>query len=213
MKTKTYDSLKRGADICLSAVGLIATAPLQAGIAALVRATLGTPVLFRQKRPGKNGKLFTLIKFRTMREPDQERGLVSDADRLTSIGQFLRATSLDELPSLWNVLRGDMSIVGPRPLLPQYLALYTPRQATRHAVRPGLTGLAQVSGRNELDWEERLELDASYVERRSMSLDFYVLYRTVSAVLSRRGISSPGHATMPAFSGSPAPRDQRPVQE
>lgn len=201
MKTETYDRLKRATDVVASAAGLVISAPIQLGIAVLVRIRFGSPVLFRQKRPGKDAQIFTLVKFRTMRHPDPTRGLVSDADRLTKFGQFLRSTSLDELPTLWNVLRGDMSLVGPRPLLPEYIPLYTPRQALRHAVRPGITGLAQVSGRNALDWEERFELDAQYIEERGLRMDLHVLIKTLSVVIRRHGISQGGHATMAPFTG------------
>jgi lipopolysaccharide/colanic/teichoic acid biosynthesis glycosyltransferase len=154
-------------------------------------------VLFRQVRPGRHGELFTILKFRTMRD-----GPGADAERLTSLGRWLRATSLDELPELWNVLRGDMSLVGPRPLLVEYLPLYSPRQSRRHEVRPGLTGLAQVAGRNLVDWEERFELDVEYVDTRSLALDLRIIGQTVAAVLRREGISGEGEATMSPFRGS-----------
>jgi lipopolysaccharide/colanic/teichoic acid biosynthesis glycosyltransferase len=154
-------------------------------------------VLFRQVRPGLAGQPFELVKFRTMRS-----GTGSDAERLTSLGRFLRSTSLDELPELWNVLRGDMSLVGPRPLLVEYLDLYSPRQARRHEVRPGITGLAQVAGRNLVGWDERFELDVEYVERRSLGLDLRILWRTAVAVVRREGVTAEGEATMPPFRGS-----------
>ncbi|MEW6271698.1 MAG: sugar transferase [Thermodesulfobacteriota bacterium] len=189
--------MKRALDLAL-ALPLLAVAALpMLAIALAVRAADGAPVLFRQSRPGLGGRPFTLLKFRTMRS-----GGEPDAERLTPIGRLLRAASLDELPQLWNVVRGDMSLVGPRPLLPQYLERYTPRQARRHEVRPGITGLAQVEGRNALDWDERLELDVRYVEQRSLALDLRLLARTVAAVVSRRGISAAGHVTMPEFLGS-----------
>lgn len=202
MRRATYSFVKRAADIAASVVGLALTAPLQLVIAALVRVRLGSPVLFRQERPGKDARIFALVKFRTMLEPDPAKGLTSDEERLTSLGRVLRSTSLDELPTLWNVLRGDMSLVGPRPLLPEYLSLYTPRQALRHKVRPGVTGLAQVSGRNGLGWDDRLELDARYVEEYGIRLDSQIILATFSAVLRRRGITQEGHATMSPFTGS-----------
>lgn len=168
-------------------------------IGLLVRWRLGRPVFFRQQRPGLDGSLFTLIKFRTMRGSVDDG---SDADRLTSLGRFLRSTSLDELPELVNVVRGDMALVGPRPLLPDYLPLYTPEQAKRHQVRPGITGLAQVTGRNATTWEERLALDVWYVEHRSFVLDLKIIGRTLLHVLRRRGISQSGEATMSRFAGS-----------
>jgi len=188
---------KRALDLALALPLLAAAALPMLAIALALRATCGAPVLFRQTRPGLGGRPFTLFKFRTMRD-----GPEPDAQRLTPLGRFLRAASLDELPQLWNVVRGDMSLVGPRPLLPQYLERYTPRQACRHDVPPGITGLAQVEGRNALGWDERLELDALYVERQSLALDLRLLARTVAAVVSRRGVSASGHATMPEFRGS-----------
>jgi lipopolysaccharide/colanic/teichoic acid biosynthesis glycosyltransferase len=193
--------VKRALDLAL-ALPLLALAALpMLAIALALRATCGAPILFRQVRPGLGGRPFTLLKFRTMRE-----GSESDAERLTPLGRALRSLSLDELPQLWNVVRGDMSLVGPRPLLPQYLERYTPRQARRHEVRPGITGLAQVEGRNALGWDERLELDVRYVERQSLALDLWLLARTLAAVASRRGVSAQGHATMPEFLGSVQPR-------
>ena len=169
----------------------------------LVRCKLGSPVLFRQVRPGLHGRPFMMVKFRTMTD---ERGadgeLLPDAQRLTSFGRFLRATSLDELPELWNVLRGEMSLVGPRPLLMEYLPLYSPEQARRHEVRPGITGWAQVNGRNALSWEERFKLDVWYVDHRSLWLDLRILWLTVRKVIVREGISAHGEATMPKFTGS-----------
>jgi lipopolysaccharide/colanic/teichoic acid biosynthesis glycosyltransferase len=175
--------------------------PLVALAAALVRITMGSPVLFRHTRTGLHGRLFTLHKLRTMRS-----GSPSEADdaRLTAAGRLLRSLSLDELPQLWNVLRGDMSMVGPRPLLPQYLDRYTPEQARRHDVRPGITGLAQVSGRNALTWDEKFALDVWYADHRSVALDVRLLLRTVEAVLRRSGVSAPGVATMPEFMGGAA---------
>ena len=188
--------VKRVLDVVGSAFGLLVACLPMAIIAAALRITMGSPVLFRQVRPGRHGVRFTILKFRTMRS-----GAGTDAERLTSLGRWLRTTSLDELPELWNVLRGDMSLVGPRPLLVEYLDLYTPRQARRHDVRPGLTGLAQVAGRNLVDWEERFELDVEYVETRSLALDLRIIGRTVASVLRREGISGDGEATMAPFTG------------
>jgi lipopolysaccharide/colanic/teichoic acid biosynthesis glycosyltransferase len=169
----------------------------------LIRRKLGSPVLFRQVRPGLQGKPFTMVKFRTMTD---ERGpdgaLLPDAQRLTPFGQFLRTTSMDELPELWNVLKGDMSLVGPRPLLMEYLPLYTPEQARRHEVRPGITGWAQVNGRNAISWPEKFELDVLYVDKQSLCLDIKILWMTVRKVLVRDGISAAGEATMSKFTGN-----------
>ncbi len=192
--------LKRALDVAGAAVLLVATAPLLALLALVVRATMGAPVLYRDARAGFRGRPFTLLKFRTMRPPAP--GATADAARLTPVGRWLRATSFDELPQLWNVLRGDMSLVGPRPLPPAYLARYTREQARRHEVRPGLTGLAQVRGRNALSWEEKFRLDVAYVDRRSLALDVDILLRTLACVWTGRGVAAPGHATMPEFLGS-----------
>jgi lipopolysaccharide/colanic/teichoic acid biosynthesis glycosyltransferase len=195
--------MKRLMDIAVAAVGLIALSPILLVTAITVRVALGTPVLFRQVRPGLHGRPFLLYKFRTMRDDiDTSGATLPDADRLTRLGAWLRSTSLDELPELWNVLRGDMSLVGPRPLLTEYLALFTPTQARRHEVRPGITGWAQVNGRNELTWDDRLALDVWYVDNRSLRLDLRILLRTVRAVVARAGISHAGHATMERFRGS-----------
>jgi lipopolysaccharide/colanic/teichoic acid biosynthesis glycosyltransferase len=194
------DVAKRGMDVAVSAVGLVVSAPIQLVTAGVVLVAHGRPVLFRQPRPGRDGVVFELVKFRTMRHPDAVH--VTDADRLTPVGQFLRSTSLDELPTLWNVLKGDMSLVGPRPLLVEYLPRYTTEQARRHEVRPGVTGLAQVSGRNGVAWEDKFALDVEYVDRRSLRLDLQILARTVRAVLRRQGISGEGEATMSVFTGS-----------
>lgn len=196
------DPVKRSFDVVFAATLLLLTAPLMAVVAVVVAVGLGRPVLFRQRRVGREERLFELVKFRTMREPDPTRELVSDADRLTPLGRWLRATSLDELPTLWNVLRGDMSIVGPRPLLPEYLGRYSPTQARRHEVRPGVTGLAQVRGRNSLDWDDKLALDVEYVDRRSLRLDLSILVATIRTVLGREGICATGSATAPEFLGS-----------
>ncbi len=200
-----YPAVKRAADAVLAGAGLIAAAPVMAGTAAAVAVKLGRPVLFTQQRPGKDGEIFTLYKFRSMKDARLFDGPVSDADRLTAFGRALRSTSLDELPSLWNVLKGDMSLVGPRPLLPDYLPLYTPHQKRRHEVRPGITGLAQVSGRNTVSWEDRFDLDVDYVDNLSLRQDLSILWRTVRAVLRRDGISAEGEATMPRFTGSATP--------
>ena len=199
---RPYDAVKRTLDVISSGLILLVASPIIAIVAVLVAAKLGRPVLFRQPRPGKDGRVFTLLKFRTMKEPDPARGLVTDAERLTAFGRGLRSTSLDELPTLVNVLRGDMSVVGPRPLLVDYLERYTPEQARRHEVRPGVTGLAQVSGRNTVSWEERFRLDVEYVDSRSLGLDSSNLARTVTAVLKRDGISAEGSATMHEFRGT-----------
>lgn len=203
MRHRRTDGIKRLADVSVAVVLLIATAPLQALVAAAVRLSMGRPVLFRQLRPGLQARPFVLLKFRTMRPVDDHE--LVDELRLTSLGSLLRRSSLDELPSLWNVVKGDMSLVGPRPLLMEYLPLYSREEARRHEVRPGITGLAQVSGRNLVDWERRFQLDVDYVERRGPLLDLKILGQTFAVVLCRRGISAEGHVTMPPFAGSPAP--------
>jgi sugar transferase EpsL len=196
------DAPKRALDVAASAAALALLSPLIAATALAVRINLGAPVFFRQERPGLHGRPFRLVKFRTMRDAVGANGVpLPDEQRLTRFGRFLRASSLDELPELWNVLRGDMSLVGPRPLLTEYLPLYSPRHARRHEVRPGVTGWAQVNGRNALTWPERLELDVWYVEHRSLGLDLRILLRTVGTVFGRRGISHEGHATMQRFRG------------
>ncbi|GAB3880325.1 sugar transferase [Terrabacter terrigena] len=189
--------LKRTFDLVVAVPVLLLSLPVQAIVALLVRRRLGSPVLFRQERSGLNGTPFTLIKFRTMHAIDPSLKLVDDADRLTDFGRRLRATSLDELPTLWNVLRGDMSVVGPRPLLTQYLPVYSLEHTRRHEVRPGLTGLAQVSGRNSIEWSQRLDLDVSYVRSMSFRTDLKILLKTVKLVLSRTGIEHAGSATYP----------------
>jgi len=193
---------KRALDLALGVPALVLSLPVQAVVAIAVRRRLGPPVLFRQERPGLHGVPFTMVKFRSMVDPDPERGLVSDAERLTPFGAFLRSTSLDELPALLNVVRGEMSLVGPRPLLVQYLARYTPEQSRRHDVRPGLTGLAQVNGRNATTWERRLSLDVEYVDTHSLWLDVRIIGRTVAAVLTRRGVSGGSTPTMSEFRGT-----------
>ncbi len=202
---RPYDRVKRLLDASLASVGLVVSAPLQLAVAGVVLAAHGSPVLFRQPRPGLNGEVFELVKFRTMRHPDATH--VTDAERLTTVGRFLRSTSLDELPTLWNVLKGDMSLVGPRPLLVEYLERYSPEQARRHEVRPGVTGLAQVRGRNGLDWDDKLALDVEYVDKRSLLLDARILLETVAVVLKRTGISGDGETTMATFQGSEARHD------
>lgn len=202
MRGRAYDPLKRGIDVAVSAVGLVVTAPLQLILALLVRRNLGSPVLFRQMRPGKDERPFELVKFRTMKDVDEARGLVTDADRLTPFGSALRATSLDELPTLWNVLKGDMSLVGPRPLLVQYLPLYSAEQRRRHEVRPGVTGLAQVSGRNALTWDDKFRADLEYVRSRSLVLDLRIIARTFLVTFARRGIAAENDVTMPVFTGA-----------
>jgi lipopolysaccharide/colanic/teichoic acid biosynthesis glycosyltransferase len=199
---KPYDPVKRGIDVVVGSAALVLSAPLQLVLAVLVRHKLGFPVFFRQARPGKDGEIFELVKFRTMLEPDESCGLVTDEQRMTPFGAFLRSTSLDELPTLWNVVKGDMSLVGPRPLLAQYLDRYTPEQARRHEVRPGVTGLAQVSGRNAITWAEKFAKDVEYVDRRSLALDAKVVWRTVAQVVRRDGISAEGDVTMPEFTGA-----------
>lgn len=201
---RPYDAVKRVLDVGAAAALLVVTAPVQAVVAGLVRQRLGSPVLFKQPRPGKDGKVFLLYKFRTMLPESSVLGLVDDGDRLTPLGTNLRSLSLDELPTLWNVLRGDMSIVGPRPLLVEYLDHYSSEQARRHEVRPGITGLAQATGRNALSWEEKFRLDVEYVDNRCFALDLKILLATVRAVIMREGISQEGHATMPRFGESGA---------
>lgn len=177
-------------------------APVLAAIAVAVRANLGSPVFFRQVRPGMGGKPFTMVKFRTMKDAVDAHGrTLPDAERLTRFGQFLRSTSLDELPELWNVLRGEMSLVGPRPLLMEYLPLYTPEQARRHEVRPGITGWAQINGRNAISWEEKFALDLWYVDNRAFWLDIKILLLTLKKVFVREGISQEGQATAEKFGG------------
>ena len=200
--SRFYAPTKRLLDVAAASVGLIVAAPIMAVTAVAVRQNLGSPVLLKQERPGKDEKIFTLYKFRSMRDVDLEKGLVTDADRLTKFGKLLRSSSLDELPSLWNVLKGDMSLVGPRPLLVEYLALYTDEQRRRHLVRPGITGLAQASGRNGLEWEETFALDVEYVDNRSLGADARILLQTLLTVLRREGISYPGQATIHRFEGA-----------
>ena len=200
--------LKRGFDLFIVLALLIGLSPLLALLALAVRWKLGRPVLFAQTRPGRHGAPFAFYKFRTMTDARNAAGeLLPDAARLTRFGELMRKSSLDELPQLVNVLRGDMSLVGPRPLLMEYLPLYSERQAQRHAVRPGMTGWAQVNGRNALDWEERFELDIWYVEHRSFRLDLRIIAMTAWRMLRPQGIAQPGHATMTKFTGSQRGRE------
>jgi lipopolysaccharide/colanic/teichoic acid biosynthesis glycosyltransferase len=195
--------MKRLFDTFAAATGLILLFPVLLILAAAIRIRIGPPVLFRQERPGRFGKPFNLVKFRTMTEKRGSDGaLLPDAERITKLGHWLRESSLDELPELWNVVLGDMSLVGPRPLLMQYLPLYSTEQARRNEVRPGITGWAQVSGRNAIDWDEKLALDVWYIDNRSILLDLRILWRTVKTVVGREGISAAGEATMPPFLGT-----------
>lgn len=195
--------LKRLFDICFAGTFFLCGFLPLAVLCLLVRWRLGSPVFFRQKRPGREGEIFEMVKFRTMTDARDEKGnLLPDKERLTPFGQFLRRTSLDELPEFWNVLKGDMSVVGPRPLLIQYLSRYTPEQARRHKVRPGVTGWAQVNGRNAISWEEKFRCDVWYVDHQSLWLDLKIIARTVWKVVKRDGISAANDATMPEFMGS-----------
>lgn len=199
-------SVKRAFDVAASVVGLVATSPLLIGGALAVRATLGPPAFFRQERIGLHGRIFRVIKFRTMSDARDEGGrLLPDEARLNRVGRFVRSSSLDEFPQLWNVLRGEMSLVGPRPLLVQYLARYSPEQARRHEVRPGITGWTQVTGRNANSWDEKFALDLWYLDHWSLWLDAKILALTALRVLQRQGIVHEGHATMPEFMGNSAP--------
>ena len=202
--------MKRAMDVVLVSCALLVLVLPLAGLAWLVRVRLGSPVLFRQERPGMHGQPFQMVKFRTMTDArDLDGQLLPDADRLTAFGRFLRSSSLDELPGFWNVLKGDMSLVGPRPLLMEYLPLYSPEQARRHEVRPGITGWAQINGRNALSWDEKFKLDVWYVDNRSLWLDIKILWLTVRKVLVRDGISAAGEATMPRFVGSQKTGDKQ----
>jgi lipopolysaccharide/colanic/teichoic acid biosynthesis glycosyltransferase len=195
--------LKRSFDICAAALALVIIWPFLLVLMVAVRCRIGSPVFFAQMRVGHKGSQFQIFKFRTMTDERDEFGqLLPDAIRLTAFGRFLRSTSLDELPELCNILRGDMSFVGPRPLLVEYLSLYSARQALRHEVRPGLTGWAQINGRNSLSWQDRLEMDVWYVENRSFTLDLLILFKTMSKVIKREGINSAGEATMTPFRGN-----------
>lgn len=195
--------LKRLFDIVIASIALIILSPLYAVVAYKVKKNLGSPVLFRQVRPGRNGKPFEMIKFRTMKDAVDAKGNpLPDSERLTLFGKMLRATSLDEMPELWNVIKGDMSIVGPRPLLMEYLPLYNIEQAKRHNVRPGMTGHAQVNGRNAISWEEKFKLDTWYVENQSVWLDFKIMFKTVYKVMAKDDINAANDVTMPKFSGN-----------
>lgn len=195
--------IKRLLDIIIASIALILLSPLYAFVAYKVKKNLGSPVLFRQVRPGLHGKPFEMIKFRTMKDAVDEQGNpLPDSERLTPFGKMLRSTSLDEMPELWNVIKGDMSIVGPRPLLMEYLPLYSPEQAKRHDVRPGMTGHAQVNGRNAIGWEEKFKLDTWYVENHSIWLDFKIILKTIIVVLARDNISQKNHVTTENFKGN-----------
>ena len=194
--------IKRGLDVSGAIISIIFFFPIMTVISILILCKMGSPVLFQQTRPGRRGEPFEMIKFRTMRNAVDENGsLLPDAKRLTKLGRFLRASSLDELPELWNVLKGEMSLVGPRPLLMEYLPLYSPEQARRHEIRPGVTGWAQVNGRNAISWDEKLALDVWYVDNRSLWLDMKIIWLTILKVIKREGISAAGEATMSKFTG------------
>ena len=199
-----YDRIiKRGMDLVLSGIALLVLSPVYVVLAVLVRIKLGKPVLFSQERPGRYGEIFKMYKFRSMTDARDAKGaLLSDEERLTEFGRLLRATSLDELPELWNIFKGDMSIVGPRPLMVRYLPRYNKRQRHRHDVRPGLTGWAQVNGRNAITWEQKFEYDIQYVKRESFFFDLVIILMTVGKVLRRSGISQEGNATMEEFMGT-----------
>ena len=202
--------LKRLLDIIIASIALILLSPLYAFVAYKVKKNLGSPVLFRQVRPGLHGKPFEMIKFRTMKDTvDAQGNPLPDSERLTPFGKMLRSTSLDEMPELWNVIKGDMSVVGPRPLLTEYLPLYTEEQAKRHHVRPGMTGHAQVNGRNAIGWEEKFKLDTWYVENQSTLLDFKIMFKTVHKVLAKDDISAEGEVTMTKFTGTKTTIDER----
>lgn len=196
--------IKRILDIAIASTALILLSPVYFIVAHKVKKNLGSPVLFRQVRPGLHGKPFEMVKFRTMKDAlDAQGNPLPDSERLTPFGKMLRATSLDEMPELWNVIKGDMSIVGPRPLLMEYLPLYNREQAKRHHVRPGITGHAQVNGRNAISWEKKFELDTWYVENQSLWLDFKIMLKTVKKVIAKDDISAEGEATMTKFTGTP----------
>lgn len=194
--------IKRALDIFGAAIGLIVFSPILIVISLMIRRKMGMPVFFNQTRPGRHGKPFQMIKFRTMSDATDANGCtLPDSERLTKLGCFLRSSSLDELPELWNVLNGEMSLVGPRPLLMEYQQLYSPEQARRQEVRPGVTGWAQVNGRNAISWEEKFVLDVWYVDNRNLWLDLKIIWMTIRKVIKREGISAAGDATMPKFSG------------
>jgi len=197
------DFLKAVLDRAVAFMLLVLFSPILAAVGVAVRIYLGSPILFAQTRPGKDGRPFRMLKFRSMTsQRDRAGNLLSDAERLTRFGRWLRSTSLDELPELWNVMRGEMSLVGPRPLLMEYLSLYNSDQARRHEVKPGLTGLAQVNGRNALSWDQKFAYDIQYVEQLSLRIDLLILGKTLAGVLRRQGITAPTHSTMPSFTGS-----------
>lgn len=196
------DRAKRTFDLTIAIPLFVLTLPIQAVTGLVIRVRLGTPVLFKQTRPGLHGEPFEIVKFRTMLDIDPALGLVEDASRMTPLGRWLRATSVDELPTLWNIIRGHMSLVGPRPLLVRYLERYSPKQARRHEVRPGLTGLAQVSGRNGLSWEDKLRLDVEYVDHHTILGDLKIIRDSILSVARREGISAEGEATMSEFLGT-----------
>ena len=200
--------LKRALDIIIASTALVVLSPVYFIVARKVKKNLGSPVLFRQLRPGLNGRPFEMIKFRSMKDAaDAQGNALPDSERLTPFGKMLRATSLDEMPELWNVIKGDMSIVGPRPLLMEYLPLYNEEQAKRHNVRPGMTGHAQVNGRNAISWEEKFKLDSWYVENQSLWLDFKIMLKTVKKVLAKEDISAEGEVTVTKFRGTPEHKD------
>ena len=200
---KHWAAVKRVLDVVIALFALIAFSPLLIAIAILIHLKMGSPVLFRQMRPGLNGRPFKMTKFRTMRDAvDKNGNPLSDSERLTPLGRRLRATSIDELPELWNVVIGEMSLVGPRPLLMEYVPLYSEEQARRHEVRPGITGWAQINGRNAIDWDQKFILDVWYVDNQNLCLDIKILWLTVLKVFKREGISAEGEATMPKFTGS-----------
>lgn len=207
MKLDSDDRTKRVFDLAIAVPLLLLTLPIQLATAIAIRIRLGSPVIFRHTRPGRLGEPFEMVKFRTMLNEDQERGLVNDASRMTPLGRWLRATSLDELPSLWNVVRGDLSLVGPRPLIMSYLGRYSNEQARRHDVRPGVTGLAQISGRNALSWEEKFCLDVYYVDHHTIVGDMRILLGTVRSVARRDGISEAGETTCSEFLGTDAHKE------
>lgn len=209
LRQNSYEFLKRGLDIVGSGLGLVVLAPVIAVVGVVVRNKLGSPVIFKQDRPGKDGELFTLYKFRSMLDIDESKGLATNEERITDFGQKLRATSLDELPSLLNVFKGDMSLVGPRPLMVRYLDKYTPEQARRHEVRPGIAGLAQVSGRNDLRWDERFGLDVEYVDNQSLLLDIKLIVETLRIAIRRDGIASEGHSVGSPFDGQYRAQDDQ----
>jgi sugar transferase EpsL len=204
MKSNEFFSalVKRAFDLTVSLLCLIVLAPVMLVVAVAIRRSMGSPVIFKQQRPGLRGKPFYIYKFRTMRDASGASGPLPDAERLTCLGLFLRNASLDELPELFNVIRGNMSLVGPRPLKMEYLPLYTPEQARRHDVKPGVTGWAQINGRNAISWESKFALDLWYVEHRGFWLDFWIILRTAATVFRRQGVNAPSHATMPPFTGT-----------